>query len=611
MAASNTDRFKKSKRKFETTVGVGGILAGGTTLPLTSVTGLDTSTAVTLVVGAGTATEEVITGVVSGSNLINCVRGKEGTTDSAHSAGETVNMFFTETHWDDAMDGILVEHDQDGTHGDINADSITATTGTFTNLTIAGTATPEGWSALGATPDTVTALGNRSYSMVFNGTDLTDTLSPGMRLKMTRTVTAPTQCADLEASSSHYFNRASASVSGMTFTDDFVVSAWVKLESYTAGNIVSRFNGTSGFVMDVTASGQIRLIGYNGGAANYSYVSSYQSLPLGKWVHIAAQLDMSAFTATTTTSYVMLDGVDVPVSVARAGTNPTALIQAGNLEIGSTNGGTQPFDGKIAQVAIYSAKVTQANVLASMHQGLAGNETSLVSAYSFNNSINDLNANANNLTAQNSAAATNADSPFAQDAQGVPTGTTEYGIVTKTAFSTNTTVTVQAPEGGAIPVSGGISAVTYSTHKVPYGFISSKDKWRVFLQSLYSNGINTTVNGTWYAPIYLLTVPIGAWHLAYEIMLQSHSSAAGVRQASATLQSSAPTGYNNSMVATFYGGATATDYIMAVSRSSRIYLSTATTYTTYIANGNVGGGDTANIRGDLGQCIITADCDYL
>jgi len=611
MAASNTDRFKKSKRKFETTVGVGGILAGGTTLPLTSVTGLDTSTAVTLVVGAGTATEEVITGVVSGSNLINCVRGKEGTTDSAHSAGETVNMFFTETHWDDAMDGILVEHDQDGTHGDINADSITATTGTFTNLTIAGTATPEGWSALGATPDTVTALGNRSYSMVFNGTDLTDTLSPGMRLKMTRTVTAPTQCADLEASSSHYFNRASASVSGMTFTDDFVVSAWVKLESYTAGNIVSRFNGTSGFVMDVTASGQIRLIGYNGGAANYSYVSSYQSLPLGKWVHIAAQLDMSAFTATTTTSYVMLDGVDVPVSVARAGTNPTALIQAGNLEIGSTNGGTQPFDGKIAQVAIYSAKVTQANVLASMHQGLAGNETSLVSAYSFNNSINDLNANANNLTAQNSAAATNADSPFAQDAQGVPTGTTEYGIVTKTAFSTNTTVTVQAPEGGAIPVSGGISAVTYSTHKVPYGFISSKDKWRVFLQSLYSNGINTTVNGTWYASIYLLTVPIGAWHLAYEIMLQSHSSAAGVRQASATLQSSAPTGYNNSMVATFYGGATATDYIMAVSRSSRIYLSTATTYTTYIANGNVGGGDTANIRGDLGQCIITADCDYL
>lgn len=118
MAASNTDRFKKAKRKFETTIGVGGILAGGTTLPLTSVTGLDTTTAVTLVVGAGTATEEVITGVVSGSSLINCVRGKEGTTDSAHSAGESVNMYFTETHWDDLIDGILVEHNQDGTHSE-------------------------------------------------------------------------------------------------------------------------------------------------------------------------------------------------------------------------------------------------------------------------------------------------------------------------------------------------------------------------------------------------------------------------------------------------------------------------------------------------------------
>lgn len=147
MAASNTDRFKKSKRKFETTVGVGGILAGGTTLPLTSVTGLDTSTAVTLVVGAGTATEEVITGVVSGSDLINCVRGKEGTTDSAHSAGETVNMFFTETHWDDMVDGITQDHGQLGYHKsltDANGNEWirqTATSSAVNDITVANAAT--------------------------------------------------------------------------------------------------------------------------------------------------------------------------------------------------------------------------------------------------------------------------------------------------------------------------------------------------------------------------------------------------------------------------------------------------------------------------------------
>jgi hypothetical protein len=39
----------------------------------------------------------------------------------------------------------------------------------------------------------------------------------------------------------------------------------------------------------------------------------------------------------------MIDGVNVPASVTRGGTNPTSLIQAGNLEIGSINGGTATF----------------------------------------------------------------------------------------------------------------------------------------------------------------------------------------------------------------------------------------------------------------------------
>jgi len=137
MAAANTDKFKKAKRRFSTTIGVGGIAAGATTLPLTSTTGLDTDTAVTLVVEPGTADEEVITGVVSGNNLINCVRGKEGTNDIVHNAGDAVSMYFTETHWDDLVNGILQEHKQDGTHGILTATSISTgavsgTTGTFT-----------------------------------------------------------------------------------------------------------------------------------------------------------------------------------------------------------------------------------------------------------------------------------------------------------------------------------------------------------------------------------------------------------------------------------------------------------------------------------------------
>lgn len=129
MAAANTDHFKKAKRKFSTTIAAGGFAQAATSLPLTTTTGLDTDTAITLVIAPGESAEEVITGVVSGSNVTNCVRGKEGTTDQDHSAGDAVTMYFTETHWDDAMTGILVQHKQDGTHANtITTDTINENT---------------------------------------------------------------------------------------------------------------------------------------------------------------------------------------------------------------------------------------------------------------------------------------------------------------------------------------------------------------------------------------------------------------------------------------------------------------------------------------------------
>lgn len=410
----------------------------------------------------------------------------------------------------------------------------------FNSLRTLFTTTPQGYTSVGYTPATTTANGNRSYTQVFTGVDLTGTISPGMRLKETRTVTAPTQCTDLESSSSQYFSKTTPN--GMTFTDDFVVSAWVKLESYTAGTIASRFNGTSGWIFDVLSTGQLQLTGFNAGVGNFSSLKSYQSLSLNKWVYVVAQLDMSAFTATTTTSYAMFDGADVPVQVQRAGTNPTALIQAGNLEIGSHNA-SNFFDGKLAQVAIYSAKVTQATVRASMNQTLTGSETSLISAYSFNNSINDLNANANNLTANGGALATNLDTPFTQTQQGITTGTTNYAIVTSASFSTDTTLVVQVPEGDTLPTSGGISAVSYSTQASPYGFpavpkiISSVILGATFTTSSVTfvpvTGLTTTV-----------TIPSG---VPYRVHLRSsamYNTSAAVNTFAAIYDGAVPSGVN-------------------------------------------------------------------
>lgn len=393
---------------------------------------------------------------------------------------------------------------------------------TFTNKTFSSPIITgyNDWQSSSLVVSTITNNGNRSYTVVYT-TDPSSFHSVGQRARFTRTVAAPTQSTLLNGTTQYY---SKSSPNKLTFTDDFVADGWVKLTSYpgTTGVMASRYNGTSGWVFSVASTGQVFLQGYNAGAANHSDVNSQQSLPLNKWVHVTAQLDMSTFTATPTTSYVMFDGIDVGATVARTGSNPTALIQAGNLEIGSTNGGTLFFPGKLAQVAIYNAKVTQATIAASMTQTLVGNETSLASAYSFNNSIADLNTTTpNDLTPNGSAVATNADSPYAQAAIA---GTLEYAIATNVSGAT---VIYQVPEGSALPTSGGISAVSYSGVKVPYGFPANKNKWYIDVLCRADATKTSPTTTTWYDSNIRVSVPVGSWEPIIEGVLDVSGASSG------------------------------------------------------------------------------------
>lgn len=122
MAAASTDKFRKLSRRWVGQIGAGGVSdASVTTVPLASATNLATDTGVTVVIdrvdSSGTATpslEETVVGVVSGSNLVSCVRGVEGTAQ-AHSAGAVVEVLVTADGYNDIIDGILVAHNQDGT----------------------------------------------------------------------------------------------------------------------------------------------------------------------------------------------------------------------------------------------------------------------------------------------------------------------------------------------------------------------------------------------------------------------------------------------------------------------------------------------------------------
>lgn len=406
-------------------------------------------------------------------------------------------------------------------NGNLDSDNISSLNGSkIVAGTLPGSALDTslagGWLTGLAAPNTVTYNGNRNYTLTFNSVDYNSTLSAGMRLRTTRTVAAPTQCTSLNGTTQYY---SKSSPAGMTFTDDYAGGAWIKLSSYPTasfGTIMSRFNGTSGWVFRVLNTGQIQAAGFNAGIANYRGFTSYQSVPLNKWVHVAFQNDMSTFTATPTTTYCMIDGVDVPVLVIQGGTNPTSLINnVGSLEIGTENAGSF-FPGKIAQAFVTSAKVTQANVRTLISQGLTASlisSNNIISAYSFNGVTTDLNTtNANNLTANGSAVATNADSPFGTQASGLISSTLDYGIIQSVTFSTNTTVVVQVPEGCTISTSGGISAVVYSSSKAPYGMTIDKNKYR--LTTIQRTDVATTSNATYGAYNsggLALTLPIGSY----------------------------------------------------------------------------------------------------
>ena len=130
---ANTDKFIKGARRFSTTIGAGGIAdAVATTSPLTTVPSVfQDGDAIEFIVdrvsltGAKTPSlEETIVGTVSGTNVVDCDRGVEGTAQE-HAAGAVVEIKLTADMWNRMLEGLLEEHGLDGAHTDITADSAT------------------------------------------------------------------------------------------------------------------------------------------------------------------------------------------------------------------------------------------------------------------------------------------------------------------------------------------------------------------------------------------------------------------------------------------------------------------------------------------------------
>lgn len=431
--------------------------------------------------------------------------------------------------------------------------------------------------------------GNRSFTLSTSD-DLSAVVSKGMRFRIDRTIAAPTQCADLELSSSQYFNRANASVSGLSFTTAFTIEAWVKLESYGNGTdelaIVSRFTSpAAGFLLRVNPNGTVNILGASGGSVDGQ--TTYQSIPLNKWVHIAAQTDLVANTGA-----IYIDGVSVSTLGDHNSIN--AITNTGDLQIGAMTG-ADFFDGEIADVRLWNAIRTETEIRDNMFQQLTGTETNLIGYWKLNGDANDSTSNANHLTASGGAG-------FATDSA---MNDTEYGIITDI---TPTTMTVFCPEGHGIPKET-MTAPYYSTQKVPFGFPSERDRWQIASVVRSSSSQSSTSGSTYYnlgSP--QITIPTGSWGVGFSAHLYAAAAASTSLSLVMALSESTATNSDTGLTQEFYQTAV-TQETVQFSRHKDITVSSPLTYY-LIGKANVNLNTMTFVAAGVDQ-ILYAECAYL
>ena len=450
-------------------------------------------------------------GIHNGSGTITSLQKLSGN-DQNYTAGTTTRVIITHSaHWaNQLIDGITAHANQDGT----------LKTTAVQNALNLGTQDLNGWNPIGYTATFLQNNGNKETVVNYAG-DLTTILSPGMKVAYTRSVAPPTQCMAFQASSSQYATKASPT--GMTFTSAFTLEAWVYLNSYgisgQSQHIISRRNGTDGFNLEIQTSGQVAV--YYGGSGATRAITTNESLPLRRWVHLSVVVTNVSTGAAT----IYINGRSVSTFSAGAA---TVLTQGGNITLGQYNGGGFFADCYLGEARAWSTARTQAEILANMNNNLTGSESGLVGLWRGDNNFNDLTANANHLTATNGATATQNANPF---------NLIEYGKVTKVgAFSGGVTpVTVFTGTDCNIP-NMALTSPLYSTVAAPYGFPASKDKWTVTVLNGTQTGQSSPAANTWYnLPAFTIQAPTGQWIPSVSSNLYADKASAGPLSARATL----------------------------------------------------------------------------
>lgn len=105
--------------------------------------------------------------------------------------------------------------------------------------------------------------------------------------------------------------------------------------------------------------------------------------------------------------------------------------------------------------------------------------------------------------------------------------TAKYFIITKVAFSTDTTITVYGGTDYDL-ANAAITSPFYSPQKAPFGFPLDPAKWTQTTTYASTTSQASPTNGTWYnVGTVTLVVPIGCWYVSYEGSVGADKAGAG------------------------------------------------------------------------------------
>lgn len=192
--------------------------------------------------------------------------------------------------------------------------------------------------------------------------------------------------------------------------------------------------------------------------------------------------------------------------------------------------------------------------------------------------------------------------------------TVRYGIVTKMAFSTDTTMTIYGGTDYDVDDTAtyAISAFAYSTHKAPAGFPLQREKWSVLVIDSSNRSQASPTNNVYYnLGSIQISVPIGSWELSYGVKAEAQKNASIVADIFVTLSANS-SAEDEDEFSDSAGFITASGNLLVshfVFRTKSITLATKGTY--YLIAKTTNAVNSIAFRGDEAATVVRAVCAYL